>query len=118
MSVPMNEGSEIRVVLRGSEGYLAGNPQDLEFTDDLCQAAVFDFLADEIESELKLIRRAGGEVLEVIPVAQGDLAETCDRCQRTLAPRFAFFDGKQFLCPDCRYGRKPRPRFIQFSSNC
>jgi formylmethanofuran dehydrogenase subunit E len=31
-----------------------------------------------------------------------EIYETCDRCKELFMPFMTFFDGKQFLCADCR----------------
>jgi hypothetical protein len=31
-----------------------------------------------------------------------EIYETCDQCERLVIPWGAFFDGKQFLCHECR----------------
>ncbi len=93
---------DIKVVLRSADGqYLAGSPADWEFTSNLAEAAVFNYLSDQIETQLEMIRKAQGLALEAVHVAATELCETCDRCEETVLPTIAFFDGKQFLCPDC-----------------
>ena len=93
---------DIKVVLRSREGYyLAGGPNDWEFTNHLGEAAVFNYLADEIETQLETIQRAHGLILEAVNIAAHDLCETCDRCNDTLLPTIAFYNGKEFLCPNC-----------------
>jgi hypothetical protein len=96
---------DIKVVLRSPEGhYLAGGPREWEFTENLADAAVFDYLAHEVETQLEFIRNSQGLVLEAVHVAAHELCETCDRCRETVLPTIAFFNGNQFLCPDCNRG--------------
>lgn len=98
----MTKLRDIKVVLRSPDGhYLSGGPSEWEFTDHLDQAAVFDYLADDIEGQLQRLRESPGIVLEALHVASRDLHETCDRCEESVPPTLAFFDGKQFLCPGC-----------------
>ncbi len=98
----MSKLRDIKVLLRSPDGhYLAGGPSDWEFTNNLADAAVFNYLADEIETQLEAIRTSHGDVLEAVHVAAHELCETCDRCEGTMLPTIAFFNGQQFLCPDC-----------------
>ncbi len=93
---------DIRVVLRTPEGhYLAGGPTEWELTDNLADAVVFNYLADNIETQLAYIQKGQGLLFEAVHVAASEVCETCDRCRETVLPTIAFFDGKQFLCPDC-----------------
>ncbi len=93
---------DIKVVLRSADGYyLAGGPTDWGFTANLADAAVFNYLADGIEGQLAALRESHALVLEAVHVAAHELCETCDRCQDPVLPTVAFFNGKQFLCPDC-----------------
>ncbi len=99
---------DIKVVLRSPEGrYLAGGPTEWEYTDNLADAAVFNYLADAIESQLEIIGQLHGVALEAVHVAATELCETCDRCQESVLPTIAFFNGKQFLCPDCTRYQAP-----------
>src|ERR1039457_2728389 len=101
-SGPMAKFRDIKVVLRTPDGqYLAGGPTEWEFTDHLAEAAVLDYLADEIETQVQAIRTSQGLVLEAVHVASHELHETCDRCAELVPPTVAFFDGKQFLCSGC-----------------
>jgi hypothetical protein len=98
----MTQFRDIKVALRSPDGhYLSGGPTEWEFTDDLSEAATFNYLADDIEAQLKAIQESSGLFLEAVHVASRDLHETCDRCDYTVPPTLAFFNGKQFLCPDC-----------------
>jgi hypothetical protein len=93
---------DIKVVLRTPDGhYLAGGPVEWDFTDDLGEAAVFNYLADEIETQIAAIEKSNGLALEAVHVEAHELCETCDRCREIVLPTIAFFDGKRFLCPDC-----------------
>ncbi len=93
---------DIRVVLRSPTGqYLAGGETGWEYTHNLAEAAVFNYLADRIETQLETIRKSHGLELEAVHVAAAELCETCDRCNEPVLPTVAFFNGKQFLCPDC-----------------
>jgi len=101
----MTKFRDIKVVIRSPEGhYLAGGPAEWEFTDNLAEATVFQYLSDKIEERLEAFRHSQGLVFEAVHVASRDLHETCDRCDEIVPPTVAFFDGKQFLCPDCSDG--------------
>lgn len=100
---------DIKVVLRSPDGqYVAGGATEWGFTSNLAEAAVFNYLADEIETQLETIRKSHGIVLEAVHVAATELCETCDRCKETVLPTIAFFDGRQFLCPDCSGESPPK----------
>ncbi len=58
-------------------------------------------LAHQVETQLETIRASQGVALEAVHVAAHELCEACDRCEGTVLPTVAFFNGKQFLCPDC-----------------
>ena len=45
-----------------------------------------------------------GIVLEVVPVDLKEIHESCDRCGRVALSFQVFFDGKQYLCGECRSG--------------
>lgn len=98
----MTKFRDIKVVLRSPDGqYLSGGPAGWEFTSNLTDAAAFNYLADQIETQLERIRKSHGIGLEAVHVAATDLCETCDRCEGTVLPTVAYFNGEQFLCPDC-----------------
>lgn len=61
---------DIKVVLRSPEGqYLSGGPSEWEFTNQLADAAIFNYLADQIEAQLETIRASQGVALEAVHVA-------------------------------------------------
>jgi hypothetical protein len=107
---------DIKVVLRSPEGhYLAGGPTERELTDNLAEAAVFNYLADQVETQLEKIQESLGVLFEAVHVAASELCETCDRCREAVLPTIAFFDGKRFLCPDCGGHAAPTIRFTRKS---
>jgi hypothetical protein len=73
-----------------------------EFTADMLRATVLDFEDDRIAEQLELVRRTQGINLEAVPLDPRMTHETCDRCERLVVAPLAFFDGANFLCPDCR----------------
>ncbi len=109
---------DIKVVLRTPDGhYLGGGPTEWEFTDNLTDAAVFDYLADQIESQVEAIRETHGIALEAVHVSATELCETCDRCKEIVLPTTAFFNGRQFLCPDCNQKAHPKIGAYESSSS-
>ena len=93
----------IKVRLRDSEGkYLATAPNGWTFCSDRARASVFDYVADKVEEYLKSVARVRGLVLKATPVEPKEILETCDMCHEMMAPAEAFFDGRRFVCPDCR----------------
>ena len=49
-----------------------------------------------------MIGTTHGIALTAEPVPPEEIYETCDRCKDLFMPFMTFFDGKRFLCPDCR----------------
>jgi hypothetical protein len=98
--------ADIRVVIRNVQGkFLASSPDGLFFTEDRSRAAVFNYHGDQIEEQLEGIRKTAGVALAAEPVPPEEVYETCDRCKELFMPSMTFFDGKRFLCPDCRTPR-------------
>ena len=103
--------SDFRVVIRNAHGeYLTENDNGVFFTDDRSQATVFNFRSDQVQDQLDFILKTQGIPLVADPVPLEEIYETCDRCKELFMPSMTFFDGHQFLCPDCRGSRSPRPR--------
>ena len=93
---------DTKVVIQNPAGeYLAGDNKSLWFTDDRFKAIIFDYKAHRVEAQLAMLQQEG-IVLKAVPVPLKEFYETCDRCEKMLLPLRAFFDGRQFLCPDCR----------------
>ncbi len=105
--------SDFRVFIRNSQGkFLAQDSSGLFFTDDRTQAATFNFQSDQVQEQLELILRTEGVMLVADPVPPEEVYETCDQCKELFMPFMTFFDGKRFLCPDCRNGRPSQRRAI------
>jgi len=99
---------DIKVFIRDARGkYLAQDANGLFFTEDRAVAMVFDYRADEVPAQLETIQRIHGMALVADPVPPAEIYETCDRCQDLFMPFMTYFDGKQFLCPDCRRPASP-----------
>jgi hypothetical protein len=98
--------SDYRVVVRNARGqYLAEDSTRRFFTDDRSQAMVFNFRTDNVQEQLEAILKEQGVLLTADPVPPEEIYETCDRCKELFMPYMTFFDGKQFLCADCRAAR-------------
>ena len=98
-----NGPQDHKVFIRNPRGkYLAQDANGLFFTEDRSVALVFDYRADAVAEQLEVIGRTYGIVLSADPVPPEEIYETCDRCQDLFMPFMTFFDGKQFLCADCR----------------
>jgi hypothetical protein len=94
---------DIKVFIRNAQGkYLAQDANGLFFTDDRSAAIILDYDADEVPKQLAVIQRAQGVSLAADPVPLEEVYETCDRCKELFIPFMTFFDGKRFLCADCR----------------
>ena len=52
--------------------------------------------------QIELVRNAHGIIWAAIRLDPGEAYEFCDRCGCRMQACVAFFDGKQFLCPDCK----------------
>jgi hypothetical protein len=102
-SAKPNSPPDIKVFIRNAQGkYLAQDANGLFFTDNRAGALIFDYQADSVAQQLELIQNAHGIPLAADPVPPHEIYETCDRCKDLFMPFMTFFDGKQFLCADCR----------------
>jgi hypothetical protein len=98
-----NVSPEIKVFIRDAHGkYLAQDANGLFFTEDRSVAIVLNFQGDRVLQQLEAIREAHGIDLVADPVPLDEIYEMCDRCRELFIPFMTFFDGKRFLCPDCR----------------
>jgi len=93
----------IHVVLQNCQGkYLAGQPGAWSFSDRIDQARVFDYVADHIPEQLEILEQRHGICLAALPLDPRERFETCDRCGERLMAFKIFFDGREYLCPQCR----------------
>jgi hypothetical protein len=98
-----NEPPEIKVFIRTVRGkYLAEDANGLLFTENRSAALILNYRADRVVEQLEMIGRTHGIALAADPVPPEEIYETCDRCKELFMPFMTFFDGKQFLCADCR----------------
>ncbi len=97
------EPLDLKVFIRNPRGkYLAQDANGLFFTEDRSAALVFNYRSDSVPEQLEAIATTHGIALTADPVPLGEIYETCDRCKDLFMPSMTFFDGKRFLCPDCR----------------
>ncbi len=102
------EVPDIRVMVRNAQGkYLSQDDYGLFFTEERSAAMVFNYQADCVADQLTMLQKTHGIALAAEPVPPEEIYETCDRCKDLFMPFMTFFDGKQFLCADCR-GRGQR----------
>jgi len=98
-----NEPPDIKVFIRNAHGkYLAQDDNGLFFTEDRSAAMVFNYRGDSVPEQLETIQEIHGIALAADPVPPEEIYETCDRCKDLFMPFMTFFDGKQFLCAECR----------------
>lgn len=99
----MSESESIKVIIVNEHGqYLAGTATHWEFTEDRTRARVFDYHADHVAEQLDLVRNAYGSVWVVMRLDPREAYEFCDRCGARMLARRAYFNGKEFLCAECR----------------
>jgi hypothetical protein len=105
-----NEPPDIKVFIRTAQGkYLAQDDNGLFFTDNRAAALILNYRADQVLEQLELIGRTHGINLAADPVPPEEIYESCDRCQELFMPFMTYFDGKEFLCADCRRRLVRRP---------
>ena len=98
-----NVPPDIKVFIRDARGkYLAQDANGLFFTEDRSAALIFNYRSDSVSEQLETIAATHGIALVAEPVPPEEIYEPCDRCKDLFIPFMIFFDGKRFLCPDCR----------------
>ena len=104
-----NERPDIKVFVRNARGkYLAQDANGLFLTEGRSAAMVFNYRSDRVPEQLEMIQKTHGIALAADPVPPEEIYETCDRCHELFAPFMLYFDGRQFLCGDCRRRFSPR----------
>ena len=99
----LNGLPDIKVFIRNAQGkYLAQDANGLFFTEDRSVAVVLNYEADQVPAQLEAIQKTQGVSLAADPVPLDEIYERCDRCKELFTPFMTYFDGKRFLCPDCR----------------
>ncbi len=105
-----DEVPDIRVVVRNAQGkYLAQDDYGLFFTEERIGALVFNYRSDGVADQLMVLQKTHGIALAAEPVPPEEIYEICDRCKDLFMPFMTYFDGKQFLCADCRRRGPRRP---------
>jgi hypothetical protein len=100
---PSNAAVDFKVFLCNPRGmYLAQDDNGLFFSNDRSAAIILNYKADNVADQLESLRQTHGIQLTADPVPVGEIYETCDRCKELFMPWMTFFDGKHFLCNDCR----------------
>ncbi len=99
----LGEPPDIKVFVRDPRGkYLAQDANGLFFSEDRSAAMVFNYRGDAVAEQLETLAETHGIALAAEPVPPEEIYETCDQCKDLFMPFMTFFDGKRFLCPDCR----------------
>ena len=99
----MNDREAVKVLIVNDDGlYLAGTAFEWEFTDDRSKARVFDYHADHVADRIELVRKAHGQTWIAVRMDPREVLEFCDRCGCRMRAFKMYFDGRQFLCSDCR----------------
>ncbi len=94
---------DIKVFIRNTQGkYLAQDGTGLFFTDDRASAIILGYKSDRVPEQLEAIQRTQGVTLAADPVPPEEIYESCDRCNELFMPFMTYYDGKFFLCGDCR----------------
>jgi len=102
---------DIKVFIRNARGqYLAQDAAGLFFTETRASALILNYRADRVPEQLEMIEQTQGIALSADPVPPEEIYERCDRCQDLFMPFMICFDGKQFLCTDCRKRGARSPR--------
>ena len=111
----MNERSIIKVLIRTADGrYLAREGKSWKLTEDRTEAAAFDYPILNLADQIAGVPNGFGSVFILVPAEALKADEICDRCGRAISPSKAFFDGDQFLCPECRvYSRTANASRLQ-----
>ena len=99
----LGELPDVRVFIVNPHGkYLAHDAHGVFFTEDRSAAIILSYHSDRVPEQLEQIRKHQGIALQAVPVPPADIYECCDRCKELFMPAMTFFDGKNFLCPECR----------------
>jgi hypothetical protein len=92
-----------KVVIRTTQGrYLGGDVNSLRLVNDIYGAVLLDPAEVQMEETLLELQNVTGLVFEAMPLKMEEVFETCDGCGQMAVPFTVFFDGRKFLCLDCR----------------
>jgi hypothetical protein len=99
----MPDSHAIKVVIRAPDGrFLKGQPKDRSFTTDRAEARVFDYVRDGIAEQLDELRVDQGIQWVAEPIDPRERYEVCDSCGKRVMSFKAYYDGRRYLCPECR----------------
>lgn len=99
----MNDREAVKVLIVNDDGqYLTGTAFEWEFTDERSKARVFDYQADRVGELIDLVRKTQGRVWIAVKLDPREVFEFCDRCGCRMWAFKTYFDGRQFLCRNCR----------------
>ncbi len=99
----MNDREAVKVLIVNDDGqYLTGTAFEWEFTDERSKARVFDYQRDRVAELIELVRKTQGRVWIVVRLDPREVYEFCDRCGCRMWAFKTYFDGRQFLCSNCR----------------
>jgi hypothetical protein len=102
----MSERPVVKVLILTADGhYLARKRGGWRLTSDRSEATVFDYPAPGFADEIRRVPDVLGSVFVLQPADSFKADEICDGCGRVVRSSSAFFDGKQFLCPECKKAR-------------
>jgi hypothetical protein len=103
MMPAMNDREAVKVLIVNDDGqYLTGTAFEWGFTDDRSKARVLDYQADRVAELIELVRKAHGRVWIAVKLDPREVYEFCDRCGCRMRAFKTYFDGRQFLCSDCK----------------
>jgi hypothetical protein len=99
----MNDGKVVKVLIVNDDGqYLAGTATHWEFTDDRSDGRVFDYVEDRVAETIELVRKAHGRAWKAVKLDPQEVDEFCDRCGCRIQALQIYFDGRRFLCANCK----------------
>jgi len=98
----MKPQSAAKVLILTADGqYLVRRGTKWALTDTRSDASVFEYSTQLARQVARLPAGLGG-LFVLMPAESFNADEICDRCGRVVRPSMVFFDGRQFLCPECR----------------
>ena len=91
------------VRLLNSQGqYLAQGNKEFMFTTDADRAMVFEYDEGKAQKLVAFFADKKGIPLTIEYVEDPDVYEWCDNCKEMQLPHDTFFNGRTFLCLDCK----------------
>lgn len=99
----------IRVVVQSyfRGDYITLKEGEVSLTEIMEEAFVFDYVADEIPTQIYRLNKETGDYWIALPLDQEDAMERCDDCVELFAVTSIIWDGKQrFACRICEAATK------------